>query len=50
MGDNLLAVVKQQKVTFSSSRFAKFVAQFKPSTILKKEYKCISREKFIKAS
>ena len=30
MGDNLLAVVKQQKVPFQSPRFAKSVAPFKP--------------------
>lgn len=50
MGDNLLAVVKQQKVYLNTSRFAKFVVPFKPSMILKKEFKCIWKEKSIKDS
>lgn len=48
MGDNLLAVVKQQKVELNPPRSAKFVELFRPSTILKKEYRCISKEKYIR--
>lgn len=48
MGDNLLAVIKQQKVLSIPSRFAKFVGQSKPSTIPKSESRCIWRVRSIR--
>ena len=48
MGDNLLAVVKHQKVSFISIRSAKYVVLFKQSMTHKKESRCISKEKFTK--
>jgi hypothetical protein len=50
MGDNLLAVVKQQKVTYLTQRFAKFVEPSRPLMIHKREYRCTWREKYIKVS
>jgi hypothetical protein len=49
MGDNLLAVVKQQKVLYAKQRSAKFVAPFRLSTTLKSAYRCIYKEKYIQA-
>jgi len=48
MGDNLLAVVKHQKVCFDSIRSVKFVVLFRPSMIPRKESRCIFREKSIR--
>lgn len=48
MGDNLLAVAKHQKVCFISIRYVKYVVLFRPSTIPRKESKCIYKEKFIR--
>ncbi len=50
MGDNLLAVVKQQKVLYAKQRSAKYVAPFKQSTILKSAYRCISKGRYIQDS
>jgi hypothetical protein len=49
MGDNLLAVVKQQKVELIPFRSAKSAAPSRPSTTPRNAYKCTSRERFIRA-
>ena len=48
MGDNLLAVIKHQKVNLYLLRSVKYVVPFRPLTILRREYKCIYRAKFIR--
>lgn len=50
MGDNLLAVVKHQKVHPRQLRFAKCAEPSRPSTTLKKESRCTCRAKSIRAS
>lgn len=50
MGDNLLAVVKHQKVHPRQLRFAKCAEPSRPSTTLKKESRCTCRAKYIRAS
>ena len=48
MGDNLLAVVKQQKVRCQSPRFAKYVAPSRLLVTLRKEYRCTLKVKSIR--
>jgi hypothetical protein len=48
MGDNLLAVVKQQKVEFNPPRSVKFVEPSRPLTIPRKGYRCICKGRYIK--
>ena len=48
MGDNLLAVVKHQKVCCKQLRFVRFVEPYKLSTTHRKGFKCIWKEKFIR--
>jgi uncharacterized membrane protein YccC len=50
MGDNLLAVVKQQKVISPSSRSARYAEPSRPSMTLRNASRCTWRARYTRAS